>query len=72
MLIDIWPGDLKDQFERMNMMVDEDNGRATGMVKGRIKKFGSFQPMNFGRIWVVLFWLLPSFLGVEAMLEGGV
>ena len=54
------------------MRVEEDNGRATGMVKGRIKKFGSFQPMNFGRIWVVLFWLLPSFLGVEAMLEGGV
>ena len=38
MLMDIWPGNWDNQFEIMKIRVDEENGRATGMGKVRIRK----------------------------------
>ena len=35
MSMEIWPGDWKNQLERMNMKVDEENGKAMGMVNGQ-------------------------------------
>ena len=62
MLINIWPGDWENQFERMNMRVYEVNGKSMEMVKGGLVKFGGFQVMNFGRTLVVSFWILPLVL----------
>ena len=42
MLMKLCPGDWGNQLEKMNIMVDEDNGRAAGMVKGRLHKFRPF------------------------------
>ena len=39
MLMNLWPGDWDNQSEMMNMRVDEDNMRAIGTEKGRIRKF---------------------------------
>ena len=33
MLINIWPGDWKNQFEGVNIKVDKDNWESVGMVK---------------------------------------
>ena len=38
MLMKLWPGDCENQFKRMNMKVDEDNGKSLGMVNGRYQK----------------------------------
>ena len=47
MLIKLWPGGWQNQLEIMNMSVDDYNGRDTGMVKGRIRKFWKFSSNEF-------------------------
>ena len=42
MLMKIWPGDWKNQLERINLKVDEDNGKAVGMVNGGTRKVQRF------------------------------
>ena len=64
-LIQIWPRDWNNQLERMNMKVDEDNGKSVGMVNGRYQKFRNFQAMDFGRTLAVLFNILPLVLGSQ-------
>ena len=38
----IWAGDLDNQLERINMSVNEENGRAMGTGIVRIRKFQQF------------------------------
>ena len=38
----IWSGDCKNQLERLNMKLDEDNGKTVGMVNGRDHKVQQF------------------------------
>ena len=47
----------------MNKKVDDENGKAVGMMNVQAQKVGGFQAMNFGRILVVSFQLLPLVLG---------
>ena len=47
MLMMISPGDWKNQFEMMNMKVDEENGKAVGMVNGRSWKIWQFSSNAF-------------------------
>ena len=42
MLIQITTGDWNNHFERLNMKVDEENGKAVGMVMDGIGNVGSF------------------------------
>ena len=46
-LMNIWPGYGKKKLERMNMNVDEDNGKSAGMVKGRARKVWHFSSNEF-------------------------
>ena len=43
----VWPGYWKNQLERMNMKVDEENGKAAGMVNGRYRKVRRFSINGF-------------------------
>ena len=61
MLMKIWPGYRKNQLERMNTYVDEDNGKAMGMVNERYQKVWASN--EFGRTLIVSFQLLPLVLG---------
>ena len=47
MLTKLWPGDWYNKSERMNIMVDEDNGKAVGMVNGRYRKVRRFSRNEF-------------------------
>ena len=47
MFMYLCPGYWYNQFERMNMRVDEDNGKAIGMVRGRIRKAWWFSINEF-------------------------
>ena len=38
----LWTVDWKNQLERMNMKVDEDNGKYVGMLKGQSQKVWRF------------------------------
>ena len=42
MLMKLWPGDWRNQLERMNMKVDEENGKSEEMVNGRARKAWRF------------------------------
>ena len=46
-LINLWPGDWKNKLERMNIKVDEDNGKSVGMVNVRARKFWRFSSNEF-------------------------
>ena len=41
-LMDLWPGDWNNQLKRINIKVDEDDGKSVGMVNGRYRKFWRF------------------------------
>ena len=47
MFIKIWPGDYNNHLERMNMEVDEENGKSAGMVNGRNRKVRRFSSNEF-------------------------
>ena len=47
MLMKIWPGDLYNQLEMINMRVDDDNGGAVGIVKVRAHKYWRFSGSEF-------------------------
>ena len=55
MLMNLLTGYWKNHLESMNMKVDEENGKAAGIVNGQYQKVRSFQAMNFGRTLVVSF-----------------
>ena len=54
-LLNLSPGDWKNQFESVNMKVDEENGKSVGMVNVRSWKIGGFSDPTFGlggsRLW---------------------
>ena len=45
--MNLWPRDWNNQLERMKMRVDEDNGKAPGMVNGRYQKVWRFSSNEF-------------------------
>ena len=47
MSMKLFPGGCKNQLERMNMKLDEDNGKAAGMVNGRARTFWRFSSNTF-------------------------
>ena len=47
MLMKLWPEHWMNQLERMNIIADEDNGKAVGMVNGQAKKFWRFSSNGF-------------------------
>ena len=56
----ICPRDWENKLERMNMRVDEDNGRVVGMGNGRLMKFQRFSGNEFWKKFCCLF-LAPTF-----------
>ena len=42
MLMKLWPGDWKNQLERTNMKLDEENDKSAGMVNGQDRRVWRF------------------------------
>ena len=63
MLTNLCPGGWNNNSERTDMKVDEENGKAMGMVNGRHQKVWRFSEINFGITLVALFQLLPLVFG---------
>ena len=47
MTINLWPGYWKTKLKSMNMKVDDNNGKATGIGNGRYRKFRQFSGNEF-------------------------
>ena len=63
MLKKLWSGDWKNNLNRKDHKVDEDNWKAIRIRNGRYRKVCHFSDMNFGRTLVFSFQILPLVLG---------